>query len=176
MSFQRLESLRANIVNALGVLALAKDVMPLTTGEVLPSSSVVVSPNDALAQASAALLPRPVIDTIRGSKIDTLIVLPIFDVGAIPFAALPVGDRQQLIDIVSVAIAPGFFIFLDAPMKARTEFPNAVVVANPDGWTSQRGRAGPLPRTRGNSSSVWRRPSTIRWKKPMNFSGLRSKS
>lgn len=154
MNFQRLEALRADIVKSLGVLALARDVMPLATGEVIPASAAHGNANPALAQASATLLPGRVIAAIKTAQIDTVIVLPIFDVGAIPFAALPVGSGKMLIDLASVVVAPGFFVFLEAPATARTEFPNAVVVANPEGWTSERERAGPLPNAQAEAGVV----------------------
>jgi hypothetical protein len=144
ITLQRLEDLRANIVNALGVLAVARDLMPLGTNESITSPAPVDSAR-AFAEASQLLLPPPILAGMDRAKIDTLLVLPIFDVGAIPFPALPVDGGRPLIERVSVMVAPGFFVFLDPPRTARTAFPDAIVAANPDAWSTSRTRAGPLP-------------------------------
>jgi hypothetical protein len=155
ITLYRLESLRANIVNSFGVIALARDIMPLAKREVIETiRTEPLDPTRALADAASVLLPQPVLSGLQESAIDTLVVLPIFDVGAIPFGALPIDKDRTLIDMVSVVVAPGFFVFLDPPHAARTTFPNAIVVANPDGWTSDEGRAAPLPNAQREAQAI----------------------
>jgi CHAT domain-containing protein len=84
-----------------------------------------------LASVARLLLPGKIIDAMSQAEIDTLIVIPVFDLGVIPFAALPIGNDQALIHQVSVLIAPGFFAFRETPRQANHDFGKALVVGNP---------------------------------------------
>jgi CHAT domain-containing protein len=64
-------------------------------------------------------------------NIDTLIVVPIFTVGAVPFAALPL-EGQLLVERMSVVVAPGFFVFQERPPETRRQWPHAVVAGDPE--------------------------------------------
>jgi hypothetical protein len=113
-----LEDLRANIVSALGVIGLARSTLP-------------TEPRHALKEAARVLLPQTFVSALEKNNIDTLVVLPTFDVGAIPFEALPIDEYHSLIDIVSVVVAPGFFVFLSPPGYARADFSRTLVAADP---------------------------------------------
>jgi hypothetical protein len=54
----------------------------------------------------------------------------VLSLGTIPFAALPIKDKR-LVDLVSVVIAPGFFIFAQDPLQARKNFSDPIVVGDP---------------------------------------------
>jgi CHAT domain-containing protein len=87
--------------------------------------------NTDLVSVAKLLLPRGVLDAISREGIDTLIVIPVFDLGVIPYAALPIGEKRTLIDAVSVLVAPGFFVFGEAPRPAKRDLAGALVVGNP---------------------------------------------
>ena len=86
---------------------------------------------DGLSAASKLLLPDTVKLAILKHRIDTLIVIPIFDTGVIPLSALPIDATRSLLDLASVVIAPGFFAFKEPLLRARHSFPDALVVGNP---------------------------------------------
>ena len=93
---------------------------------------------NSLARLSETLLPDKIVEEIDREKIDTLIVMPVFDLGVVPFAALPISKGRNLIDAVSIVVAPGFFVFQEARLKAQRDFAGALVVGNPyaqdPGW------------------------------------------
>ena len=89
------------------------------------------SPPPPLSALGKTLLPGEVVLAIAKEKIDTLIVIPVFDLGLIPFAALPIGGGRMLIDDVSIVVAPGFFVFHEAQRAAKHDFAGALVVGNP---------------------------------------------
>ena len=95
------------------------------------------SPREALQRARSILLPTSILEALKSSRIDTLIVLPTFAIGTIPFGLLPVDERRALIDLVSVTIAPGFFVFERPPSVARASFGNAMIIGNPVGWNDK---------------------------------------
>jgi len=89
----------------------------------------------ALKRLAARLLPPPVASSILEQKLETLVVVPHGDEGTLPYAALPIGERDGkphlLVEEVSVLVAPGFESFRSAPARRQPSLLPAVVVGNP---------------------------------------------
>ncbi len=132
----KLDDVQPAVFGALGVRAAALDVDE--GGEARATS---------LAHAAELLLPQPVLSRILSDRIDRLIVVPIFAIGSVPFAALPVGDGQ-LVDHASITIAPGFFGFKDPPPAPQRDFSKAVVLGDPASDLS------PLPGARTEAQRI----------------------
>jgi len=97
-----------------------------------------------LGEAAQLLLPSPIRQAVLESPIDTLVVVPLFETGTFPFAALPVDAHRALVDVASVMVAPGLFVFRQPPRAARDTFPTALIVGNPVGWTDPDWNFTPL--------------------------------
>jgi CHAT domain-containing protein len=88
-------------------------------------------PQVRLDDVTRRLLPGSVAKVMASDRFDTLVVMPILDLGVVPYAALPIDERRQLVDVVAVTIAPGFFVFRQPPRKAPRQFAGGLVVGNP---------------------------------------------
>jgi CHAT domain-containing protein len=82
-----------------------------------------------VSKISADLLPPEILAAVKEWKLTRVIVVPIFDLGEIPFAALRTSDGVFLMDIVRVTVAPGFFVFRDPPRAPSGELDESVVAA-----------------------------------------------
>lgn len=129
-----LKQLQSDVIDSLGVIALARDRMPTRKGEPLPVAQSEGYRPAALGRAKDILLPESFVSAIKFHQIDTLIVMPIFELGTIPFSLLPIEKNRHLVDLVSVTVAPGFFVFRGGPLTARTDFPGAVIFGNSSRW------------------------------------------
>jgi CHAT domain-containing protein len=69
-------------------------------------------------------------------------------VPGLPFFALPIRGKD-LVDRMSVTIAPGFFVFGRQPALARSEFRSPIVVGDP-----QYPRLEPLPGARDEANTI----------------------
>lgn len=86
---------------------------------------------DALVEKiSSILLPANFVNKLRSKRIDTLIVVPIFDIGSIPFSVLDF-DQGKLVETMSVVVAPGFPMFHEN-LASLTQITRAVVVGDPE--------------------------------------------
>jgi hypothetical protein len=154
LTLNDLKRLQSDIIDSLGVIALARDKMPIWKGESLLKGQPDGNRPDALGRAKAALLPDSFVSALKSHRIDTLIVMPIFELGTIPFSLLPIEKGSILMDLVSVTVAPGFFIFVDEPRKARTEFPRALIFGNSSGWDKGNKRAPAVQLFEAEASAV----------------------
>jgi CHAT domain-containing protein len=84
-----------------------------------------------LEEVARRLLPDGVAQALASGRFDTLVVMPILDLGVIPYAALPIDEKRQLVDVAAVAIAPGFFVFRRPPLEAPRRFAGGLVVGDP---------------------------------------------
>lgn len=84
-----------------------------------------------LDDVARRLLPGRVAETLASGRFDTLVVMPVLDLGVMPYAALPIDERRQLVDVAAVTIAPGFFVFRQPPHEAPRRFAGGLVVGNP---------------------------------------------
>ncbi len=88
-------------------------------------------PRVRLDDVARRLLPGGVAEVLASGRFDSLVVMPILDLGVVPYAALPIDEQRQLVDVVAVTIAPGFFVFRQPPQKAPRSFAGGLVVGNP---------------------------------------------
>jgi hypothetical protein len=86
---------------------------------------------DVWSRVGEMLLPPRIEAGLLAEQIETLIVVPVFAVGAVPYAALPLANGQ-LVDRMSVVVAPGFFVFMRPPPPTRNNWPEAIVVGDPE--------------------------------------------
>lgn len=140
---ETIKNLRPQLAQAIGVAArsapLQKSRMSAQQFELakaaLDQELAQVKGSDhargGLSAASKVLLPDTVKLALLEHRIDTLIVIPIFDTGVIPLSALPIDATRSLLDLATVVIAPGFFAFKAPLLRARHSFPDALVVGNP---------------------------------------------
>lgn len=118
----------------------------------LGQSSLAVA---SLQQLGDLLLPSAVGAALREQTIDTLVVVPVFDLGLMPFAALPSGDGRMLVDLVSVLVAPGFFIFREPLGASPRDFQGALVLGNPQA-TDAEWHLPPLPGAEAEAREIAR--------------------
>jgi len=71
----------------------------------------------------------------------------------LPFAALPVRNTP-LIDIMSVVVAPEFFLFKDEPKKSQHDFSIPIILGDPQGWDDPVWRFPALPGARAQAEEV----------------------
>lgn len=79
----------------------------------------------------AHLLPAPIAD--RLTSYDQLVVVPVLNLGTVPFAALPIGDRH-VVDHAAVSIAPSLWnLFWEYESQSpRSTTMRGLVIGNPD--------------------------------------------
>ena len=82
-----------------------------------------------LQALSKALLPPPIAGAIEAGRVKTILVVPIGEIGAAPFAALPLPGGRQLIEYADVVIAPGFYTLRhpEPEVVARSSSPMLIV-------------------------------------------------
>ena len=151
---QAFVSLRPNLMNALNVTGVENKRAPVKRG--VKRTDVTPSPTDlkrVLEETSQRLLPEPILRALLGEKIDTLVVVPISTIGTLPFATFPVGNKV-LMDLLSVVIAPGFFIFRNEPKRSQYDFSDPIIVGDPQGWRDPVWDFPPLPGARAEAEEV----------------------
>jgi CHAT domain-containing protein len=125
---------QTSIMHALGVTRMAKSRSPVLRGAMVAqqeSSPPPISEKAALKEISDWLLPCPINDALDYKNIQTLVVVPIFDFGTLPFAAFDFRN-DYLVDHMSISIAPSFRIFTDEKKMARQRsFTDPIIVGDP---------------------------------------------
>jgi CHAT domain-containing protein len=86
-------------------------------------------------EAWSLLMPDAISAKLRGSSAKRLLILPVSDIGFVPFAALPL-DRERLIDRFALVLLPDVEALLDLssearPWRSEREMRN-IVVGDPD--------------------------------------------
>jgi len=82
-----------------------------------------------IRRISQDLVPDSIVKSTQEWGLARLLVVPIFDLGEIPYAALELHDGRMLMDVVKVTIAPGFFVFRDPPRVPKGSLEDSVVAA-----------------------------------------------
>ena len=161
-----LRRLQPRLVQALGVRDEARGRVPVrkrgpSAGTAAADSNGSASAAEqALSEAAQLLLPPPIRQALSEARIDTLVVVPVFETGTVPFAALPIDARRALVDVTSVMVAPGLFVFRQPPRAAREAFPKALIVGNPVGWKDPDWDFAPLRGAEREASEVARLAQT----------------
>jgi CHAT domain-containing protein len=151
---QAFSSLRSNLMNALNVTGAENKREPVKRG--VKRTDVMPLPTDCknvLEETSKLLLPERILRTLLEEKIDTLVIVPISTIGTLPFATFTVGSKM-LVDFMSVVIAPGFFIFMDAPRRCQHDFSSPIIVGDPQGYDDPTWTFPPLPGARAEAEDV----------------------
>jgi CHAT domain-containing protein len=117
----------------------------------MPASTAAASA--VLARASERLLPPPIGSALVRDSVTTLIIVPIAELGHIPFAALRFAD-SLLVDRMSVTIAPGFYAFKDPPRQTPRELSPSLIVGDPEGWRDPEWTFPQLPHAREEAQAV----------------------
>ncbi len=109
-----------------------------------------------LGAAANKLLPGVIKDRIEQRELRSLIIEPIYGYGRVPFAALPVNDREQLIDYVDITIGFGSY-----KREAREQtaalantYAHALIVGDPDLTADPKWKFPKLPGARQEAKDV----------------------
>ena len=128
VSEDTIRSLQAKLMNALDVTIRAREysVQPRCRALSVPSAGLTGSEREQLLKKASELLFPPALNSDLLQNINTLIIVPIFSIGAIPFGALRI-DNRPVVDALSVVIAPGFYVFKDPLRTTSTRFANPII-------------------------------------------------
>jgi hypothetical protein len=145
------ERLRSQLLEALDVPARARTRAPVPRGQ---SLELPVHPagdrEAAFRRASALLLPGPIVAKLVEGHIDTVVVVPPADFGAVPFPALIAGGRP-LVELASIVVAPGFASLKGLPPVAPRAFTVSIVLGDPAIPEDADYRLPPLPGARAEA-------------------------
>jgi len=128
IKMDRIHALQANLMDALDVKNRAEQYMKQHSDLTVTGSNAQPSQGNSekqLSEASEILLPSTLWNEIE--KVDSLIVVPIYSFGEVPYSALRINHRA-LVDITSVVIVPGLNAFKETPRKAVGRFENPIIV------------------------------------------------
>ncbi|HKS27158.1 MAG TPA: CHAT domain-containing protein [Pyrinomonadaceae bacterium] len=146
---QKLEAVIYDLRNSLGVDSLQAarapvPVKPVESPRPAPDVRLKLSPERAIAEATALLLPPPV--AARLDSVRHLIVAPILGLGTVPFALLrPFDSDAFLIDRMSVSVVPSLFDIETAVSRWKPRYANGLVIGNPYLPPDSSWRVPPLP-------------------------------
>jgi CHAT domain-containing protein len=107
-------------------------------------------------EAWSLLMPSTIALKLRHSSAKRLLVLPVSDIGFVPFAALPLGG-EQLIDRFALVLLPDVEALLDLSWDAQAGSQRemrGVVVGDPDLSWDPRWKFPPLPGARNEAEEV----------------------
>jgi hypothetical protein len=180
IDISRLTSIRVALFDSLGIGRRSSNRAPWrgirpSSGNIEETEERRTMVNAALQEASDILIPQSIAGAIA-ARIDTLVIVPMTviygtkiygndaelaknseapttSIGTLPFAALPVGDRQ-LIDIASIVISPGFATFKLRPREARRDFLSPVIVGDPSGRTDAEWNFPELPGAAAEAEAI----------------------
>lgn len=109
-----------------------------------------------LANLSRALLPPVIAAAFQQHRVKSLLVVPIEEIGGVPFAALPVQGSSPLIDYASVEVAPGFRALRDlaGSESAISSKDQMLIVGDPDLLNNPVWIFPPLPGARLEAEQV----------------------
>jgi CHAT domain len=154
---RRADANLSRLRDVLGVTARAAKRSPsLRTGENHVPDQAPASPElleRVFQEARDALLPDPIARHIERS-VRTLLILPSADIGAVPFAALPMSrPNLRLIDCANPIVLPsvdGLFFWV----KAASGPGRPVIVGDPDLSNDARWNFPPLPGARREAEDI----------------------
>jgi len=152
-----IQNLQPRLLNGLGVTSRARSRIPTRKGGKGPglsSQKAKVTSENLVGQATGVLLPPPIAGILPQKSIDTIIVVPIFQFGTIPFSVLNIGGKP-LIETTSVLIAPGFDVFKDGQQATPADFSQSVIVGDP-AYDDPQWNLKPLPGARAEAEEVGR--------------------
>ncbi len=99
---------------------------PHKKGLPAPTARPTEGEREQLFQKTSELLFPPTFNNDLLQHIDTLIIVPIVSIGAVPFGVLRIGNKL-IVDALSVVIAPGCYVFKDHPRTISARFANPII-------------------------------------------------
>jgi len=97
-----------------------------------------------IKKISEDLVPPSIVRTMVEWKLARVLIVPIYDLGEVPYAALFVPDGRMLMDVVKITILPGFFVFKDHPRTPGGAPDESIVAAYEGGSGSFPGSGSKL--------------------------------
>jgi len=108
------------------------------------------------AEAWSLLLPDPVASRLKASNARRLLILPVSDIGFVPFAALPLGG-QRLVDRFALVLLPDVEALLGLSSDSQTwnrTHSGGIVIGDPDLSQDSRWNFPPLAGARREAMEV----------------------
>lgn len=144
----------ANLRAALNVDSLQQTRIPHPRGIQVVKSADAKPPEDrAIAQVTQLLLPAPIATQL--ALVKHLIVVPVLDLGTVPYAILqPFQSKTLLVEKMSVAIAPSLFDVGQTIAPWYPQFATPMVVGNPFLPVHPNWEVPPLPGAEQEAKAV----------------------
>jgi CHAT domain-containing protein len=113
-----------------------------------------INTDQAIANLTRLLLPGAIAAAL--TQVKNLIVVPVLDIGSVPFAVLqPLGTKAMLIDSMSISVAPSLFdITLEKPAPWSSKFNNPLIVGNPRFTDKSKWRIPNLPGAEDEAKAI----------------------
>lgn len=141
------KALRISVANQSNIPRL-RDAAPLESFED-PQPSLP----KMITKVSAVMFPPKISEAIRQKKINTLVIVPSSNLGTIPFYLLQIGELN-LVDHISIVVAPGFYAFKELPRKSDYTFRTPIIFGDPKGYDDARWIFPALPGARAEAREV----------------------
>ena len=93
----------------------------------VPAGSV--RDTDGIRQITDDLIPAEIVSLIQKWQLVRLLIVPIFDLGEIPYAALILKDGRLLMDAVRITVLPGFYVLRDQPRRPMGRLEESFIAA-----------------------------------------------
>ena len=121
--------------------------------------ALALPPSVALGKATQLLLPERIRQLILSGRYGRLVIVPSRNLGSIPYAALPIDEERQLIDLVSLVVMPSFVALPDSTTVPHgAHIGRSLVVGDPeltkDDKLVRRGKFAALPGARDEAQRV----------------------
>jgi hypothetical protein len=134
LGIEKLQQARAPRLRDLGMGDEYKPSAPPPPGEITKS----------IDRLSALFLPPGIASGMTETR--HLIIVPILEIGTVPFALLQPAGTGPLIDRMSISVAPSLFdVAIDKPEPWSAKFEHPLIVGNPQFTTKSRWVIPPLP-------------------------------
>ena len=115
------------------------------------------APEQLTEEAWSLLMPGAIAAKLRESSAIRLLILPVSDIGFVPFAALPLG-RERLIDRFALVLLPDVEALLGLSLETRPwrsgRGSSSIVVGDPDLSQDRRWNFPPLAGARSEAAEV----------------------
>ena len=122
-----------------------------------PSAREARASQQLTEEAWSLLMPGAIAARLRETSAKRLLILPVSDIGFVPFAALPLGS-ERLIDRFALVLLPDVEALLDFSLETRAwrsgHEIRSVVIGDPDLSQDRRWNFPPLPGARREAAEV----------------------
>jgi hypothetical protein len=126
-------------------------------GQTADATGIGERASDRLTEeAWSLIMPAVLAAKLQGSSAKRLLILPVSDIGFVPFAALPLGG-ELLIDRFALVLLPDIEALLGLSLDVRAlgdREPRSIIVGDPDLSQDRRWNFPPLPGARSEAMEV----------------------